>query len=63
MDGPNVGHVREWQYLDGSSMNTSNGLWGQEASINDEQRVLLGIDVKLVQTRCDTTEKYFICER
>jgi len=64
VDGPNVGHVRDWQYLDGSSMNTSNGLWEQKATINDEQcvRMFAFFDYLLTDQRCKQYMYVFICE-
>ena len=64
VDGWNVSHVRDWQYLDGSSMNTSNGLWEQKATINDEQcvRMFAFFDYLLTDQSCKQYMYAFICE-
>jgi len=64
VDGSNLGHAINWKYFDGSSMNTSNGLWEADATINDEHcvRMKKPANYLLNDILCDNNFGY-ICEK
>ena len=64
VDGSNLGHAKDWKYFDGSSMNTSNGLWEADATINDEHCARMKKPANyLLNDICCNNNFGYICEK